>query len=103
MNYTKKELTEEGLKRGLDITPIGIPADVLESHQLKARDYWVDLEHPESGTTLTYPKYFFLSNQTENFMKRRAPLIGEDNDEIYANELGLSGTEIAALKKTGVI
>jgi crotonobetainyl-CoA:carnitine CoA-transferase CaiB-like acyl-CoA transferase len=103
MNHTKKELAEEGLKREMDITPIDCPADVLESHQLKARDYWVDLEHPESGTTLTYPKYFFLSNQTENFVKRRAPLIGEDNDEIYANEVGLSSTEIATLKKTGVI
>jgi crotonobetainyl-CoA:carnitine CoA-transferase CaiB-like acyl-CoA transferase len=87
----------------MDITPINRPADLLESKQLKARDYWVDLKHPESGTTLTYPKYFFLSNETENFVKRRAPIIGEDNDEIYANEVWLSSTEIATLKKTGVI
>jgi crotonobetainyl-CoA:carnitine CoA-transferase CaiB-like acyl-CoA transferase len=103
LNYNKKELNEEGLKREIDITPIDCPADLLESHQLKARDYWVDLEHPESDITLSYPKYFFLSNQTENFVERRAPIIGEDNDEIYAKELGLSSTEIATLKKTGVI
>jgi crotonobetainyl-CoA:carnitine CoA-transferase CaiB-like acyl-CoA transferase len=103
MNYTKKELAEEGSKRDMDITPIDCAADVLRNHQFEARSYWTDLEHPESGTILTYPKYFFLSNQTENFVKRRAPLIGEDNDEIYANEVGLSSTEIAALKKAGVI
>jgi crotonobetainyl-CoA:carnitine CoA-transferase CaiB-like acyl-CoA transferase len=103
LNYNKKELNEEGLKREIDITPIDCPADLLESHQLKARDYWVDLEHPESDITLSYPKYFFLSNQTENFVERRAPLIGEHNEDIYAKELGLSSTEIATLKKTGVI
>jgi len=103
LNYNKKELNEEGLKREIDITPIDCPADLLESHQLKARDYWVDLEHPESGITLSYPKYFFLSNETENFVERRAPIIGEHNEDIYAKELGLSSTEIATLKKTGVI
>jgi crotonobetainyl-CoA:carnitine CoA-transferase CaiB-like acyl-CoA transferase len=103
MNHTKKEITEEGLKRGINACAINSPADVLENPQLKARSYWVDLEHPELGIKLTYPKYFFLSNQTENFIRRRAPLIGEDNDDIYANELGSSSTEIAALKAAGVI
>jgi len=103
MNHTKKELVEEGLTRGINVAPVDCPADVIESHQLKARDYWVDLEHPESGITLSYPKHFFLSNQTENFVKRRAPLIGEYNEDIYVKELGLSSTEIAALKKASVI
>jgi crotonobetainyl-CoA:carnitine CoA-transferase CaiB-like acyl-CoA transferase len=76
---------------------------VLENYQLKARDYWVKLEHPELGITLTYPEYFFFCSQTENFVKRRAPLIGEDNEDIYVKELRLPRTELAALKKAGVI
>ena len=103
MNHTKKEIADEGLKRGINAALVDCPADVLESHQLKARDYWVDLEHPESGITLSYPRYFFLSNQTENFVKRRAPLIGEDNEDVYMKELGLSSTEITALKQAGVV
>jgi crotonobetainyl-CoA:carnitine CoA-transferase CaiB-like acyl-CoA transferase len=103
MNHTAKEITEEGLKRGINAALVDSPADVLESQQLKARDYWVDLEHPELGIPLIYPKYFFLSNQTENFVRRRAPLIGEDNEDIYVKELGLSNTEITALKKTSII
>ena len=103
MNHTKKEIAEEGLKRGLNAASIDSPPDVLENRQLEARGYWVDLEHPESGSTLMYPKQFFLCNETENFMKRRAPLIGEHNEDIYVKELGLSSTEIAALKKAGVI
>lgn len=103
MNHTKKEIAEEGLRRGIRAAPINTPAGVLKYPQLKERDYWVDLEHPELGMELTYPRHFFLSNQTDNFVKRRAPLIGEDNDYIYAHELGLSATEMAVLKKTNVI
>jgi len=102
-NHTKKEIAEEGVRRGIHASPVNTPAEVLEYPQLKKRDYWVDLEHPELGIKLTYPKYFFLSNQTENFVRRRAPLIGEDNDDIYVHELGLSSTEMAAFKKAGVI
>ena len=102
INHTRKEIAEEGLKRGINACVVNNPADVLENQQLKARSYWVDLEHPDLGTTLNYPKYYFLSNQTENFVRRRAPLIGEDNDDIYAN-VGLSSAEIVALKKAGVI
>jgi len=103
MNHTKNEIAEEGLRRGIHAAPINSPADVPQNWQLKARDYWVDLEHPELDIKLTYPKYFFLSNQTENFVRRRAPLIGEDNDDIYGNELGLASTEMVALKAAGVI
>jgi len=103
MNHTVKEIVEEGLKKGINAAPVNSPADVLENQQLKARDYWVNLEHPELGVTLTYPKHFFLSNRTENFVKLRAPLIGEDNEAIYVKELRLSSTEIAELKNAGVI
>ena len=103
MNHTKKEIVEEGLKRGLNAASIDSPADVLENGQLKARGYWVDLEHPEPNSTLMYPKQFFLCDHTHNFVKQRAPLIGEHNQDIYAKELGLSSTEIATLKKTGVV
>jgi crotonobetainyl-CoA:carnitine CoA-transferase CaiB-like acyl-CoA transferase len=103
MNRTKKEIAEEGLKRGINACVVNNPADVLENTHLKARDYWVGLEHPEFNMTLAYPRYFLLSNKTENFVRRRAPYIGEDNNNIYGSELGLSSVEISALEKRGVI
>jgi crotonobetainyl-CoA:carnitine CoA-transferase CaiB-like acyl-CoA transferase len=103
MNHTKKEIAEEGLRRGLNATSIDSPPDVLENRQLEARGYWVDLEHPESGSRLRYPRQFFLCDHTQNFVKRQAPPVGEDNEDIYVKELGLSSAEIAALKKAGVI
>lgn len=103
MNHTKKEIEEEGLKRGINASVVNTPADVLKNSQLTARDFWVDLEDRESGKSLTYPRHFFLSNMTENFVSRNAPHIGQDNEDIYRNELGLSNHEIAALKTNNII
>jgi benzylsuccinate CoA-transferase BbsE subunit len=103
MNHTKKEIEEEGVKRGIHASPIYSPADVLQYPQFKERGYWVELEHPEEGMSLNYPGHFFLSNETDNSVKRPAPHIGQDNEDIYSNELGLSGEEIKDLKKSHVI
>ena len=103
LNHAKREITDEGLQRRINACAVNNPADVLEYPQLGERGFWTNLGHPELGTTLSYPKYFFLSSETENFVKHRAPLVGEDNEDIYAKELGLSGTEISRLKENGII
>jgi benzylsuccinate CoA-transferase BbsE subunit len=103
LRHTKKEISEEGLKRGINACLVSNPADVLKNPQLSARNYWVDLYYPELGIKLAHPRHFFLCSETENYVRRRAPLIGEDNDEIYRKELRLSGSEIAELKEANVI
>ena len=67
LSHTKKEITEGGLKRGLNACVINTPADILDNPQLKARDYWVNLGGTSNDTPVKYPKYFFLSNQTREF------------------------------------
>jgi len=103
LRRTKKEIVEEGLKRGIRATVVSNPADVLSNPQLSARNYWRDLHYRELGITLTHPGHFFSCSETENYVKRRAPLIGEDNNEIYGKELRLSSREIVALKEANVI
>ena len=103
LNHTKKEIAEESLKRGINAVIASDPADVLENSHLAARDFWTDLDYSDSGHTLTYPSYFFRFSEAESCVVRPAPVIGQDNDKIYQNELGLSSTDIAALKEAGVI
>ena len=100
---TKAELQEEGRRREIGIQPICTPKDILEHPQLKARDYWQKLEHPELGTTVSYPGRFCLPSETLCRQWRRAPLIGEHNREIYQAELGFSDEEMVILKQTGTI
>jgi benzylsuccinate CoA-transferase BbsE subunit len=101
--HTKKEIAEGSLKRGIDALVVNDPADVLSYPHLRERKYWTEIAHPESGISLEYPKHFFLSSQTDNYVKCRAPLIGEGNDRIYNQELSMSPAEIQALKEAGII
>jgi crotonobetainyl-CoA:carnitine CoA-transferase CaiB-like acyl-CoA transferase len=80
-----------------------VPSDVLENPQLDARHLWANLNHHELGGALAHPKHFFLCSATENYIKRPSPSIGQDNDDIYVKELGLSSAELASLKEADVI
>jgi crotonobetainyl-CoA:carnitine CoA-transferase CaiB-like acyl-CoA transferase len=52
---------------------------------------------------ITYPGAFAKLSKTPVEIKRRAPLIGEHNNEVYQDELGLSISEISALQRHRVI
>ena len=77
-------------------------ADLPQSQQLLARDFWVPLEHPEVGVSVTYPGPFVKLSATPIAYRRRPPLIGEHNAEVYG-ELGLSLQQQLALFAQGVI
>jgi crotonobetainyl-CoA:carnitine CoA-transferase CaiB-like acyl-CoA transferase len=103
MKYTKKEIEEESLKRGLNAVIVQDAADVLACEQLAARGYWALIDDPSIGVSMNYPKYFFLCNETENYVRRPAPAAGADNDDIYVKELGLTAAEMESLKAANVI
>ena len=60
------------------------------------------MNHPELNASIPYPRRFARSSENLIEISRRAPLIGEHNDEVYG-ELGLSKESIASLRKAGVI
>jgi crotonobetainyl-CoA:carnitine CoA-transferase CaiB-like acyl-CoA transferase len=99
---TKAELCKEALARGIVLFAASTPKDLLEDPQLKARDYWKKVEHTELKDTIVYPGAVYKS--TEIFLQtRRAPLIGEHNDEIFEKELGFSRQTLTLLKQVQVI
>lgn len=102
MAHTKEELWEGGVKRHCVVYPVASPKEVVQSIQLKARDHWINIEHPELGDTITYPGPCIRSSEALHKQQRRAPLIGEHNQEIL-QELRLSKEEITTLKQAGVI
>ena len=61
------------------------------------------MDHPELGASLTYPGRPFQSTEVPWKMDRRAPLIGENNEEIYQGELGFTREQLAVWKNKGVI
>ncbi len=103
MQHTKAELWEGAQKRGIMLYPLLTPSDMLDFEQLKVRDFWEKVEHPELGAAFTYPGAFIKLSEEPVKIRRRAPLIGEHNEEIYIQELGLSAADLLILKQAGVI
>jgi len=103
MRHTKSELWEEGVKRRVMVYPVANAQDILCDPQLREREFWVELEHPELNDRITYPGAFVKTEDKLCRVRRRAPLIGEHNVEIYEEELGFSKEEITILKQCMVI
>jgi hypothetical protein len=78
------------------------PEEVMADPQLAARGFPVDVEHPEIGRSIRYPGAPYRFSATPWAVRRRAPLIGEDNASVYA-ELGLTPRDIDALQHAGMI
>lgn len=103
LTKTKSELFEEAVKREILLVLISDPKDLAQSPQLQARGFWEKVEHPELGDTVTYPGFPVKISGFPYRVERRAPLIGEHNQEIYEKELGLSREQLVILKSQGVI
>jgi crotonobetainyl-CoA:carnitine CoA-transferase CaiB-like acyl-CoA transferase len=103
LTHTKAELWEGAQKRHIQLYPLLTPSDELGFDQLRIREYWENVDHPDLGTTVTYPGAFTKLSTAPCRIRYRAPLVGEHNEEIYQGELGLSGEEMKSLKRVGVI
>ncbi len=100
---TKAELFEEAVARRIPLYPVNTMEDLLKDRQLQARGLFHQVEHPELGVSLPYPVEYLKVHPEPIEIRRRAPLIGEHNLEIYQGELRLSLSEIQALEAEGVL
>lgn len=69
--------------------------------QLKHRNYYPEIEHPEMGKYFTVAPPYKLSKAPHELS--RAPLMGEHNEYAFKEILGMSDDEIAELVVDGVI
>jgi benzylsuccinate CoA-transferase BbsE subunit len=99
----KGDLNREGQDRGLYIAEASTPGDLVSSAHLRARGFWDEIVHPELNDTLSYPGAPFRLTGSPWHVKRRPPLCGEHNIEIYCGELGLTRAELATLKAAGAV
>jgi crotonobetainyl-CoA:carnitine CoA-transferase CaiB-like acyl-CoA transferase len=100
---TKAELLQAALERKLLIAPITTINEVVYGDHLASRGYWRPLEHSELGQAFRYPGPFARFSATPIVDRRRPPLVGEHNREIYIDELGFTAQQLAQLQAEGVI
>jgi crotonobetainyl-CoA:carnitine CoA-transferase CaiB-like acyl-CoA transferase len=99
--HKKKELFHAGQTRKLAFGYVAELHEVIESPQHKARDFFVEIDHPSVGKH-TYCGAPFIMSGTP-WKSERAPLLGEHNHKVYTEMLGYSVQEINRLSEEGVI
>ena len=99
--FTSEYLFHEGQKRNLVFIPVNNVSDLVGDPQLAASNLWAELDHPEVGV-LKYPLGVFNSEDVSP-ARVAAPLLGQDNQAIYCDELGFEKAELGSLRAEGVI
>lgn len=100
---TVKEIVDALLAAGVPAAPINNIAQVVaDPHIAGAREMFVEVDHPKAGKMKITGSHIKLS-ETKPCIKTPAPLLGQHNNEVYQELLGLSMEEIAAMKEDGLI
>ena len=102
LERTKSEIVSSGQVAGIPVAAVCDPKDMLEDPQYKAREFFVEIDHPKTGK-LTYPGAPFRMSKTPWQVARHAPLLGEHNEEVYCGQLGYSRQELIRLREGGII
>ena len=102
-NLTRDEVYHGLQQRSSNTGAIRSPDEVMQDPHLEDREFWTDVEYPELGKTFRHPGSAAIFNGSPCRISRRAPLIGEHNEEILCGELGLSKAELAALEDVGSV
>ncbi len=103
LTKTKKELFDFAIQNGCLLAPINTTEDIVKNEHFQARGFWVEVEHPELNSAITYPGFPYSFSEASCKVMRRAPLIGEHNCEVLGQELGLTPDELITLKSGGII
>ena len=91
-------LQEHGVAAG----PVEHPDDAYSDPQMEARGFFEQITHPECGTH-RYPGLAWRMANTPNSLRRHPPRLGEDNEYVYRQVIGVSDEEYAELETEGHI
>lgn len=93
-----RRVNEGGVTGG----PINNIADIFEDEHFKARGTLVEFEDKRIGK-VTVPNVYPRLSETPGELRTLGPDLGEYNEEIYRDQLGLAPDVIDDLRKRGII
>ncbi|MFC1967517.1 CaiB/BaiF CoA transferase family protein [Chloroflexota bacterium] len=99
--HTKQELYDGANQRQMMLFPVCSPEDIASDSQLSSREFWVELDY--RGNKLRAPGPFIKCSGTPLNLNLKVPCVGEHNQEVYAEQMGISSDQLETLKRSGVI
>jgi len=100
--FTSYELMEWMQKNGVPCGVVQSPEEMHRDPQLAHRGHYWKLSHPVMGER-TYDSPSFRLSKTPAELTKAAPLMGEDNEYVYKELIGLSDDEFIALLLDGAL
>lgn len=104
--WFKERAVDEVVKLGQEMrvptAPVASADRVARNPQFHARGFFADLGNEKTGKAEAPGRPFNL-NATPWRLRRKAPKLGQDNEEVYCNRLGFSREEMVILSEQGVL
>jgi crotonobetainyl-CoA:carnitine CoA-transferase CaiB-like acyl-CoA transferase len=100
--YTMAEIDQMGVDFDVPLSPVRNVKELVADEQLAYRNFFVEIDHPVTGK-LKYPGAPYKLSATPWEIKRRAPLLGEHNEEVYGQILGYNKQQIEKMRQAGII
>ena len=94
---------ERAQSMGLTWGVIRAPEENLDINHFKERGFWRDVEQPEIGKTIPYPRGFYRSDGLDVSPDGRAPHLGEHTRAVLTGELGIDAAQVDLIAQTGVV
>lgn len=102
LNYTHYEVTDMLQKAGVAAMPSLSNEEIANDPHFKHRGVTTTVKHPVMGNVAVFGVPWRLSKTPAKVVKS-APIMGESNDYVFRELLGLSKDEISRLANEGVI
>lgn len=102
-NESKWDITEKGQSVKFPITPVLTIEEVAESKHFAEREFFREIEHPEIGKISKFPSAPYKMEKSPWAYYRSAPMLGEHNDKIYIERLGLKPEEMTRYRDSGIV
>ncbi len=99
---TKAEVTEQARRFRIPCSPVRDVSEVMHDPHMHGRGMLEWVEHPDLGRVVL-PTTPIRLHDTGVAAAMPSPHLGQNNDEVYGEWLGMTADEIAALRAEGVI
>jgi benzylsuccinate CoA-transferase BbsF subunit len=95
LNHSAEEVEACMQAAGIPASVVEKSSDLFEDSQLKYRQYYVRLSHPEMGNRAYQQQADFILSKTPREITTPSPCLGEHNEYVYKELLGMTDDEIA--------
>jgi benzylsuccinate CoA-transferase BbsF subunit len=100
-DFDDRELADRLQEEGVAAAPVLTVADLLHDPHYAARRTFIEVDHPLGYRETIYGAYVKLGRSVPNV--RPGPWIGQDNDRVFTQLLGLDAERYQKLKDDRVI